>query len=462
MAGSAVTAFRFHPPIDVLLDAADADLLALLAARDRDVEDHVSSVVGDLFRYVPSVETVLRPGGVVTAETVALLADRDRQLEDFLSNPASGGGGGGTITYAKVGSVTQPNLGVSPQPLCAQFDASGMVVYAWSFDSVDTTDVINVYDVSDPTNPTLSTTIDGFGFGVGGMCVANDHLFLGMGSGSAARLRVYDITSPLAPSFVTSFDPGLPVSARLTALVAQGNYVYAHRTNTGTRALIVFDVSTPASPSTVSTTTGANAGQYPRSLAVAGDRLLLGSGTGPQLWDISNPAAPSLLATGPTNVAPGVALNSDATWGFANNDASTFSFEAFALDAMTQTDTAQDWGSRAWFYDNGYIVSVGDVVVDVTAPPAASLAAAGTGGFNVDWASDYNAARKLTACFTDADTARLDIGQVVGIPTGWNPATYFRYMPPIELVLRPGEPFADADVRLLLDRDRQLEDFVSS
>jgi uncharacterized secreted protein with C-terminal beta-propeller domain len=118
----------------------------------------------------------------------------------------------------------------------------------------------------------------------------NDSSFAVQASGSnvyvgmADSLKVMDASSPQVPSEIAS----VPIS--INALALSGNTLYA---GTGDGRLVVFDVSTPASPRQIGSTTM----PIPITIRLSGTLLLVAAGqSGFLVFDVSNPRAPIMLS----------------------------------------------------------------------------------------------------------------------------------------------------------------------
>jgi hypothetical protein len=135
------------------------------------------------------------------------------------------------------------------------------------------------FDVSGST-PTL----------LGSLMYPNDSSFALRASGTtvyvgmADSLKVMDASNPQAPSEIAS------VAIPVNALALSGNTLFA---GTGDGRLIVFDVSTPASPKQIGSTTM----PVPNTIRLSGTLLLVAAGqNGFLVFDVSNPSAPVMLS----------------------------------------------------------------------------------------------------------------------------------------------------------------------
>ncbi|MBK8500000.1 MAG: tail fiber domain-containing protein [Flavobacteriales bacterium] len=107
-----------------------------------------------------------------------------------------------------------------------------------------------------------------------------------------------------------------PTDGYSVSVAISGNYAYVlNQSNT----IKVFDISNPAVPSLIATV--ATAGNYPIALAISGNYAYAVSGVNNNMmvFDISNPAAPSLINTIPTG---GVSIAIAGSYAYVVNTAS--------------------------------------------------------------------------------------------------------------------------------------------
>lgn len=110
--------------------------------------------------------------------------------------------------------------------------------------------------------------------------ISGTTVFLGL----ADSLKVVDASNPQSPAEITS------VSIPVNALVLSGNTLFV---GTGDGRLVVFDVSTPASPRKIASVTMA----VPSTMRLSGTLLLVAAGQGGLLVvDVSNVSAPVMLS----------------------------------------------------------------------------------------------------------------------------------------------------------------------
>lgn len=150
---------------------------------------------------------------------------------------------------------------------------------------------VAIHDITNLNNmPKIANTDN---FGAAGDCVIKGN-YLFTTYYSANKLRIYDISNPISPTFVTDLTVGtMPVWMTL-----DGNTLYLADYGAGNSFSIV-DVTNPASPSIISTTGN---GGLVGGIFIKNNLLLAnGAGTGgkarTRVYDISNKASPILIQT---------------------------------------------------------------------------------------------------------------------------------------------------------------------
>lgn len=125
---------------------------------------------------------------------------------------------------------------------------------------------------------------------LGTLMYPNDSSFAVQASGTtvyvglADSLKVMDASNPQSPSEIAS------VAIPVNALALSGNTLFA---GTGDGRLVVFDVSIPASPKQIGSTTM----PAPNTIRLSGTLLLVAAQqSGFLVYDVSNPTAPSMLS----------------------------------------------------------------------------------------------------------------------------------------------------------------------
>ena len=179
--------------------------------------------------------------------------------------------------------------GLVQDPKTDESDARGACVQGTTLYLISDeagTQQLNVFDVSDIAGASADfsvpeTSLDASGFTNGVQCV-DDVLY----AHGANGIRVYDVSSPLAPSIATTRDPGLVY----TLFVSGGNLIA-----TGPFGAAVYSLTDPLAP-TLLDTLSIEADERAYAGTVAGSTLYLGvynfDTTTPSLVsaDFSNPA----------------------------------------------------------------------------------------------------------------------------------------------------------------------------
>jgi len=208
-----------------------------------------------------------------------------------VTNPASATLVNGTGTA--LSGFTTSSGGISVQ---------GHYAYIISFNN----NLLDVYDVANPNSPTLvssvSTVTQPFG-----MTVSGRYAYLtGYNSG---KLQIFDVSNPASPVSVSSTST---TNANPCAVRVQGNYAYVTVGGAGTAFMQIFNISNPASPTSVSNTSvgagsACTAGNANNSAMFVQGRYAyypFQSVGQVKVYDISNPASPSVAATISTGTEP--------------------------------------------------------------------------------------------------------------------------------------------------------------
>ncbi|HTV26814.1 MAG TPA: tail fiber domain-containing protein [Xanthobacteraceae bacterium] len=152
---------------------------------------------------------------------------------------------------------------------------------------------LSIIDISNPTSPNYITQLTGLGNTIQPFVVGK-YAYLAAGT---LGLQIVDISNPSAPALLsTAGNMGTS-----NGIFVSGKYAYL--TSTTKNALYVFDVSNPASPFIVASTTGPVAGtslKSPNQIFVQGKFAYVtddASNGGLAVVDISDPANPTFLAS---------------------------------------------------------------------------------------------------------------------------------------------------------------------
>ncbi|MBF0129304.1 MAG: DUF4347 domain-containing protein [Alphaproteobacteria bacterium] len=155
---------------------------------------------------------------------------------------------------------------------------------------------LRVIDISNPVSPSLLGTYDTPGY-ASGVVVNGTYAYV---ADLNRGLQVINISNPASPSLAGS----LWLAGSTFGVTVSGNYAYAASNDSG---FYVIDISNPASPSLVGTynTSGRAFG-----VAVSGNYAYVADGnSGLQVINISNPASPIVGTYDTSGNASGVAVN---------------------------------------------------------------------------------------------------------------------------------------------------------
>ncbi|MGE5540691.1 MAG: hypothetical protein ACM3TU_00170 [Bacillota bacterium] len=179
-------------------------------------------------------------------------------------------------------------------------DSGDVVVNGnYAYVAVTAVDRLSVVDVSDPSHPTVvgsvtsSTQLDG----ITNLTLNGQYLYIT--SSVDDLISVVDVSDPTHPVILASKTPGINDLNDAQDIVIQGNYAFVTSRLGGdglptSAHLAVFDVTNPADPQLVATTTSTTEMNDARGLYASGRYLYVGSLAGDALviYDISNPRAP--------------------------------------------------------------------------------------------------------------------------------------------------------------------------
>ena len=158
--------------------------------------------------------------------------------------------------------------------------------------------------VSTAYNNTLSTT-------------SNSQITLGNTTGSASSAQL-DVAGNVPTAAIGAIAGGY------TYISTQGNYTYA----TNPTSLVVIDVSNPANPVVVGTTTSGLSGAGELSVQGNYAYVINGSADSIQVFNISNPAAPVNIGSVSTGANPAISLNVQGNYlysvSYGNNNLQVF------------------------------------------------------------------------------------------------------------------------------------------
>ncbi|MCB9168881.1 MAG: beta-propeller fold lactonase family protein [Flavobacteriales bacterium] len=168
------------------------------------------------------------------------------------------------------------------------------------------------------------------------------------------------------------------------SVAVSGNYAYVMNLDDNT--MVVFDISDPASPSLNATIA---TGSYPVSVAVSGNHAYVVNAYSNTMmvFDISNPAAPSLSATIATGTIPAsVAVSGNYAYvvNFNGNNMMVFDISDPAAPSLNATIATGSYPASVSVSGNyAYVVNDGSktmMVFDISNPASPSLSATITTG----------------------------------------------------------------------------------
>ncbi|MBF0094465.1 MAG: DUF4347 domain-containing protein, partial [Alphaproteobacteria bacterium] len=193
------------------------------------------------------------------------------------------------------------------------------------------------WDRSGPANGTTQVNTQGFSVGLTGsydtelaygVAVSGNYAYV---ADDRAGLRVIDISNPVSPSLLGTYDtPGYA-----SGVVVNGTYAYVADLN---RGLQVINISNPASPS-LAGSYGTSGNTF--SVAVSGNYAYVAdASSGLRVINISNPASPSLVTTYDTSgSARGVVISGNYVY-VADDTEGLRVIRAAPNSVSTTTDTA--------------------------------------------------------------------------------------------------------------------------
>lgn len=321
-----------------------------------------------------------------------------------------------TASYSLVGSITQPNIASSVDGLC--FDDTGLWVYCAGSDAI-ATPYLYTTDVSDPTTPLYA---DDFVLLAGmatpaGMDTDGDRLFISQQN----TIREYDISTRSAPTY-TGILTGPTASLDYQAMHCPGDgylYVVTDISGANPTRLRIFDLATNLLVGQWISTSFAISPSH--GVRVVGDVCFLSwTSATAHYWatiDVSNRAAPTLVDDRTGASLLNCHSAHDGTVALVQTgsptDEAAIDLTSTSLPNLGTITPSPALQGRGNWWDSGYVIHPGRGIYDVRDPANPTVACYAVGSFNQDWAMDYHPGRKLTATSRNANTARLDIGEVV-------------------------------------------------
>jgi hypothetical protein len=149
-----------------------------------------------------------------------------------------------------------------------------------------------VVDVTNKANPTLVANLDLGALRATDIVISGNYAYLALGRYGFTVVDITDPTNPVEVAAVPDIYSPL-ILAYSVAVKDEYLYVSAHFTN----KIRVYNITNPASPVYLtSVDAAADTGGAPRSLTVEGKTLYASAGTGGvYVFDVSNPSVPTLL-----------------------------------------------------------------------------------------------------------------------------------------------------------------------
>ncbi len=225
--------------------------------------------------------------------------------------------------------------------------SAGQYVYA----AAETAGKVVAIDVSNPAAPTIVGTGSTNVAGAKGIYVSGKYVYVASGNGGSKALSIYDISTP-AMSYVGSVSDAT-LLAMAQSVYISGHYAYIASASVAGHMVIV-DIANPASPTIKGSLTTANTNQL-QNVVVAGNYAYgMSNGTAKMvMFDITNPAAPTELTTlaDATNFNSAQFVTISGNYLYGGSDASGNSY-FFTIDlkgtslltaniGATQTNTLQ-------------------------------------------------------------------------------------------------------------------------
>lgn len=207
-----------------------------------------------------------------------------------------------------------------------------------------------IIDVTDPTSPEeMSRTLTG---GVtNDAAVAGGYAYVA----TSGNVRVYDVTDPTSPAPVGT--DSTPFFARRLALHEPSLHVYVM--DSFTQDMFVVDVSDPTQPTTVNTLP-----DHAGVVHVDGDRLYAGTLSGIDVYELSDPVNPKLLASLPVTTVTDIEIDHRMARGDGDAVYAHIARASVGVETWNVTDLGMpvlegSFPSREWTYDlavgDGYI-----------------------------------------------------------------------------------------------------------
>jgi hypothetical protein len=195
----------------------------------------------------------------------------------------------GTVPTSALGSVT---TGSHPAALAVQGR------YAYVVNNVAST--LQVFDIANPASP-VSVGSVATANAPSSIAVVGRYAYVGEIGSTNASMEIYDVSNPNSPVLKgTMTQVTRSATGGSTYVTIQGRYAYVTVfTNTGTQDIAVIDIANPASPTRVGTVPNTGGWQNPRT-AIQGKYIYFTEFVNPAnnavfVVDISNPLSPAVV-----------------------------------------------------------------------------------------------------------------------------------------------------------------------
>lgn len=236
-----------------------------------------------------------------------------------VSNPAPGGGTSSPVSLQVYGEAQNSTVVGSIAPNSSYeldaFDIQGDYAYILGDNQTQGPSAAQLYvvDITNPANMAVVSTTPVIGYihyGQSGLRVQGHYVYLESSTGTASTnlLQIFDVSKPSAPAPVGTVQ--IPLYS--LGLWVSGNFAYAISFienspygNSYAGVLSIVDVSNPASPTIVGSTTTGAAGVHVADIKVVGHYAYVSGQSTDQnpplsqvlVFDVSNSASPYLLTT---------------------------------------------------------------------------------------------------------------------------------------------------------------------
>ncbi|MBC76829.1 MAG: hypothetical protein CME64_12515 [Halobacteriovoraceae bacterium] len=185
--------------------------------------------------------------------------------------------------------VLRGSLDLGGRPTFLEFYNGYVFVTRWTVDD------LLIIDVSDPDNPVQASQITGRFEIRGASQILDDHLYTISSDTNPTTLDIYDISSPLSPSLISSTSmtqPGYSTHQEIGVKV-KGNYAYIGKERD---PVVVYDISDKSNPVLVPTTRKSYMKSDAWRMWQRGDHLFFREDSdGLTIVNIANPSSPHLV-----------------------------------------------------------------------------------------------------------------------------------------------------------------------